>query len=109
MDVAVKLEVHESPLSLVSEAKTQVPVFTKHIIRIDSSDYTPEHEYIQEKIFFTSRFVENAYRKAFKDLIIKYPQIELINLPSPSPRFASMNKEEKTRRYKLVLPKLGHG
>jgi lipopolysaccharide/colanic/teichoic acid biosynthesis glycosyltransferase len=60
MDVAVKFEVHESPLSLVSESKTQVPVFTKHIIRIDSSDYTPEHEYIQEKIFFTNSTIRQA-------------------------------------------------
>ena len=60
MDVAVKLEIHESPLSLVSEIKTKVPVFTKHIIRIDSSDYTPEHDYIQEKIYFTSSSVLEA-------------------------------------------------
>jgi lipopolysaccharide/colanic/teichoic acid biosynthesis glycosyltransferase len=60
MDVAVKFEVQESPLSLVSEVKTKVPVFTKHIIRIDSSDYTPEHEYIQEKIYFTSSSVREA-------------------------------------------------
>src|SRR5688572_31890084 len=60
MDVAVKLEVHESPLSLVSEVKTKVPVFTKHIIRIDSSDHTPEHDYIQEKIYFTNSSVREA-------------------------------------------------
>lgn len=68
MDVAVKLEVHgssklevhESPLSLVTEIKTKVPVFTKHIIRIDSSDYTPEHDYIQEKIYFTNSSAREA-------------------------------------------------
>ncbi|HYG18962.1 MAG TPA: sugar transferase [Ohtaekwangia sp.] len=60
MDVAVKFEVHESPLSLVAEAKTKVPVFTKHILRIDSSDYTPEHDYIQEKIYFTNTSVREA-------------------------------------------------
>lgn len=68
MDLAVKLEVHgssklevhESPLSLVTEIKTKVPVFTKHIIRIDSSDYTPEHDYIQEKIYFTNSSAREA-------------------------------------------------
>jgi hypoxanthine-DNA glycosylase len=41
-----------------------------------------------EKIFFTSRFVENLYRRHFKDQIQKYPEIELVTLPSPSPRYA---------------------
>jgi lipopolysaccharide/colanic/teichoic acid biosynthesis glycosyltransferase len=67
MDVAVKFEVHESPLSLVAEAKTKVPVFTKHILRIDSSDYTPEHDYIQEKIYFTNTSVREAINEIKAD------------------------------------------
>jgi len=59
-----------------------------------------------KKIFFTSRFVEKEYKKHFKDLIDKYPDIELITLPSPSPRYASMKKEEKIKIYTTVLPKL---
>lgn len=57
-----------------------------------------------EKIYFTSRFVENKYRTKFKYLIEKYPDIELITLPSPSPRYAAMKKEEKIKRYKALLP-----
>jgi len=60
-----------------------------------------------EKIFFTSRFVEKLYRKNFKNLIDKYQNIELITLPSPSPRYAQMIKVEKLRRYKELLPKTG--
>ena len=60
-----------------------------------------------EKIFFTSRFVEKLFRKEFKDAIQKYPKIDLITLPSPSSRYAVMNKAEKIRNYKKVLPKLG--
>jgi hypoxanthine-DNA glycosylase len=37
------------------------------------------------KVFFTSRFVEKLYRRHFKDLIQKYPEVELITLPSPPP------------------------
>lgn len=59
-----------------------------------------------KKIFFTSRFVENEFRKHFKDLIKKYPNVELFTLPSPSPRYASMRKEEKIKKYKELLPKL---
>ena len=59
-----------------------------------------------EKIFFTSRFVENLYRRHFKDLIHKYPKIELITLPSPSPRYAVLSKSEKILRYRKLLPRL---
>jgi hypoxanthine-DNA glycosylase len=59
-----------------------------------------------EKIFFTSRFVENLYRRYFKDLIQKYPEIKLITLPSPSPRYAVLSKQVKIKKYKLLLPGL---
>lgn len=60
-----------------------------------------------EKIYFSSRFAENLYKKYLKDLINLYPKIELITLPSPSPRYAAMTKQEKLARYKILLPKLG--
>jgi len=60
MDVAIKLEVQDSPLSLVAQSKTQVPVFTKHILRIGSDHEIPEHEYIQETIYFTTSSVPDA-------------------------------------------------
>jgi hypoxanthine-DNA glycosylase len=59
-----------------------------------------------EKIFFTSRYVESLFRKQFKDMIKKYTKVELICLPSPSPRYATMRKPEKVKRYKELLPKL---
>src|SRR5688572_20857776 len=31
-----------------------------------------------EKVFFTSRFVENLFRKNFNNLILKHPEIEFI-------------------------------
>ncbi|MFH1399270.1 MAG: hypothetical protein ABIG95_04110 [Candidatus Woesearchaeota archaeon] len=53
-----------------------------------------------EKIFFTSRFVEKKFRQVFKGI---KPDIELVTLPSPSPRF-TMRIEEKIRRYRELLP-----
>jgi len=58
------------------------------------------------KIFFTSRFVEKEYRRHFKDLITQYPHIELLTLPSPSPRYALMTRQEKVKKYKEMLPKI---
>jgi hypoxanthine-DNA glycosylase len=55
-------------------------------------------------IYFTSKFVENRFRKIFKYLIEKYPEIELVTLPSPSPRYALISKEEKIKRYKELMP-----
>lgn len=54
-----------------------------------------------ERIYFSSRFVEGKFKKIFKDV-----SIELITLPSPSPRYAAMSKAEKITRYKELLPKL---
>lgn len=59
-----------------------------------------------EKIYFSSRFAESLFKKYFRDLISKYPKIELVTLPSPSPRYAAMAKQEKLMRFKVLLPKL---
>ncbi|KKQ75356.1 MAG: hypothetical protein US95_C0005G0009 [Candidatus Woesebacteria bacterium GW2011_GWB1_38_5] len=57
-----------------------------------------------KKIYFSSRFVESMFRKLFKDFIEEFPNVKLIYLPSPSPRFAVMSKKEKIRKYKELLP-----
>ncbi len=59
-----------------------------------------------ETVFFSSKFVESSFRRKFKYLVEAYPEMKLIALPSPSPRFASMNFDEKVNRYKSLLPKL---
>lgn len=65
---------------------------------------------IQEKklkaIYFSSRFAEKLFRKQFKKMVQKNPTIQLITLPSPSPRYVAMTKAEKVRCYKELLPKL---
>ena len=59
-----------------------------------------------EKIFFSSKYVEKEFQKHFKGVLEKYKNIELITLPSPSPRYALITKQEKINRYKELLPKL---
>ena len=59
-----------------------------------------------QKIFFTSRHVETLFRKQFKEVVEKYPEIKLITLPSPSPRYALITKAEKIKRFRKLLPKL---
>lgn len=59
-----------------------------------------------QQIFFTSRYVETSFRKYFKDIIRLHPEIKLICLPSPSPRYALMSKQEKVKSYRELLPKL---
>ncbi len=60
MDVAFRLDVEESPLSLAGQAKVSVPVFTKHILRIDSVSSEPEHDHIKETIFFSKTTLKEA-------------------------------------------------
>ncbi|MDA2921983.1 hypothetical protein MYX07_01815 [Patescibacteria group bacterium AH-259-L07] len=59
-----------------------------------------------DKIFFSSRYVEKKFKQIFKEIIIRYPAIEFITLPSPSPRYARMSKDEKIKKYKELLPKI---
>lgn len=58
-----------------------------------------------QTIFFSSRFVEKKFKQVCRALIEKHPAIELITLPSPSPRYAQMSREEKTQRYRELLPR----
>lgn len=57
-------------------------------------------------IHFTSRWVEKIYRSKFKNLVRLCPQIKLIGLPSPSPRYCRLTLEEKVKKYKQLLPQL---
>jgi hypoxanthine-DNA glycosylase len=57
-------------------------------------------------IYFSSRFTEKLFKKVFKAFILQFPNIQLITLPSPSPRYAAMTKVEKIRHYKELLPDL---
>lgn len=59
-----------------------------------------------KRIFFSSRFVETRFKRDFKALVQAFPTIELVTLPSPSPRYAAMSKDEKIKKYKQLLPKL---
>jgi hypoxanthine-DNA glycosylase len=59
-----------------------------------------------QKVYFSSRFVENLFRRNFKDLTAKYPETELVTLPSPSPRYAKVTRREKIEIYKNLLPKI---
>lgn len=59
-----------------------------------------------KKIFFSSRFVEKEYKRKLKELVEEFPNIELITLPSPSPRYAAMSRDEKIKKYKEVFPPL---
>lgn len=59
-------------------------------------------------VFFSSRFVENLFKRNFANLIKEYPKTKLVYLPSPSPRYARISMKEKVRRYKKLLPKEIH-
>lgn len=61
--------------------------------------------YPLKTVYFTSRFVEASFKKVFKNLISQYP-VQLITLPSPSPRYVLITKDQKLEKYSKLLPKL---
>jgi lipopolysaccharide/colanic/teichoic acid biosynthesis glycosyltransferase len=98
MEVAIRLEVEESPLSLARRSNVSVPLFTKHILRIDSHSNEPEHDYIQETIYFSSSTLREAASQlvtnnAQQDAILINPadvssEAELQNIKSTAQRLA---------------------
>lgn len=60
-----------------------------------------------KNIYFSSRYVENKFNKLFKELINEFKDMNLVYLPSPSPRYAAMSKQAKVNKYRELLPKLG--
>ena len=59
------------------------------------------HQNNIRKIYFSSRYVESQFKRIFKAITI-----ELVTLPSPSPRYAAMSKSAKIAKYKKLLPRL---
>ena len=80
--------------TVVSEARTTtgtseqaIPAssFTKHIVRVDSRDQAPGHDYTQEKIYFTHAsmqgVIDQVQRKpATLDAILIQPEQDLVNV-----------------------------
>lgn len=58
-----------------------------------------------KKVFFTSRYVEIRFKELFGSSIKGRSDLELICLPSPSPRFARISFDEKVEKYRELLPK----
>jgi hypoxanthine-DNA glycosylase len=52
-------------------------------------------------IFFSSRFVEKKFKQIFKEATENHSNINLITLPSPSPRYAAISKAEKIKVISL--------
>lgn len=79
MDVAIRLEVEDSPLSLARQPKVSLPVFTRHFLRIDTNPAEPEHQFIQETICFSRKNVLEAQEflkkeEVCQDAILVGPQ-----------------------------------
>ena len=60
MDTALHIPIPEYTLSLVPQAKVSMPLFTKHLLRIDTYDHLPDHDLIQETIYFINVDVNGA-------------------------------------------------
>jgi double-stranded uracil-DNA glycosylase len=58
------------------------------------------------KIFFTSRNVEDKFKRYLADKVGSGSNIETVCLPSPSPRYAAMTRHQKIIKYRELLPKL---
>lgn len=80
MDVAIQFPVQESTLSLSTQPKSKVPVFTKHILRIGNTQEVPEHDYIHETLYFTNVSLKDALKslqtnEAFDCLLVSVDKV----------------------------------
>lgn len=60
-----------------------------------------------ERVYFTSRWVEARFKQQWREIAESFEKKDLVYLPSPSPRNARMSLEEKIKRYRECLPRLG--
>jgi hypothetical protein len=104
MEVAIRLEVDESPLSLARQSNVSVPVFTKHILRIDSHSNEPEHDYIQETIHFSSSTIQEAERHLLTNTV--HQDAILIN-PADLTKEAQLHTLKATAQ-RLAIPFILH-
>ncbi len=58
------------------------------------------------KIYFSSRNVEDKFNRLLKNIVGVGDNVELVCLPSPSPRYAAMTRQQKIIKYRELLPKL---
>jgi len=73
--------------------------FNPSIPRIISEDI--------DTIYFTSRFVERLFHKAYSNNICEPKKMKFVCLPSPSPRYAMLSKMDKVQIYRNLLPEIG--
>ena len=74
----------------------------KNLVPNDFHTFFKQHSKIKH-IFFTGRKAEQGYKKYFADI-----NIPTTLLPSTSPAYAAMKKEEKERHYRLIRETLEH-
>src|SRR5690349_21099985 len=84
MEVAIQYPLVNS-VQMVSQPKIQSTTFTKHILRVDNSIDTPEHDYIQEEIYFTNSSIQDAIEQlknnaANLDAVIINPEQLSVNI-----------------------------
>ncbi len=94
MDIALHIPVQDSPLSLVSQTKPSVSLFTKHLLRIDSYDHVPDHENIQETIYFTSVDLSGALQHVKADQVVDAILVNSQNLSDHSIALKNLAKEK---------------
>ncbi|HEY9049805.1 MAG TPA: sugar transferase [Ohtaekwangia sp.] len=107
MDVAVNLNVNESPLSVVyEETKAHSLSFTtKNIVRIGFTDSAIEHDYAQEKI----HFINSTLSKTLADIKGGSADLDaiLINPASVTPEMNALKEiaSQKAIPYIFYTPK----
>ena len=71
--------------AIASEEVNLASSFTKHILRVDSRDQVPGHDYTQEKIYFTHSSMQGAIDQVRRktstlDAILLQPEQDLVNV-----------------------------
>ena len=94
MDIALHIPIQESPLSLVSPVKASSPLFTKHLLRIDSYDHVPDHDNIQETIYFTSVDINGALQHIKTEKLVDAVLINSLNLSEHAASLKNLAKEK---------------
>lgn len=75
---------------------------TASVVTNDFESFFKEHQKVK-RVFFNGRIAEKEYKKHVKPMIAElYPDLAYFVLPSTSPAMASLSKEQKLEKWKVI-------
>jgi lipopolysaccharide/colanic/teichoic acid biosynthesis glycosyltransferase len=101
MDAAFSIDnIKSSQASLTTQSTNSTPVFTKNILKVGSNGHVPEHDYIQETIYFSNVSLDESVSTIKSD--VPYDCI-LVSATKVSSNLITLRDSAKLKAIPFIL------